>query len=413
MKTYIFIIRRICDITGAQQYVYNKMNYLESQGWRVLIFSSMRGHILIDGFRKFEHLILPPLYLSPVCYRKSEVRRTINKIISEIGDCNPDDTIIESDSLQRSVWAELVASRLKCRHLSMFVQEKYKRNNDPQSFIRFKYDRHELSCITKNAIQMLFGEDVEKVRPDARFAAYCNNVILEAPDKFSALLDPKADLTFGSLGRLAKPYVPFVVEAFRNYAANHLDKRFNIVFIGDSSEKGKKEDIHRAFKELSNVNLVMTGNVYPIPTPFAHKVDVFVSTAGASGATYNVGIPTVKVNALTGEPVGVIGLDYMPGEKSMYDFIPGATIEGCIDKALTQKFQIRFIGDAAEYDEKMRREFKRQLTFVDYTDKKEYYPEEKLLKIRTGSHYPHFVLWSIGHFLGGKGQTKLWKLLRN
>lgn len=389
------------------------MNYLESQGWRVLIFSSMKGHIMIDGFRKFEHLILPPLYLSPVCYRKSEVRRTIDRIISEIGDYNPEDTIIESDILQRSVWAELVASRLKCRHLSMFVQEKYKRNTDPQSFIRFKYDRHELSCITKNGIQMLFGEDNEDVRRDARFVAYCNNVILEAPDKYSAMLNPKADLTLGSLGRLSKPYVPFVVEAFCKYAASHPDKLFNIVFIGDSSNRGKKDEISRAFKGLPNVNLVMTGNVYPVPVSFAHKVDVFVSTAGASNATYNVGIPTVMVHALTGDPVGVIGLDFMQTEKSMYDAMHDTTIEDCIDKALVQKTEIRFLGGAAEYDEKMRTEFKRQLTFIDYTDKKEYYPEEKLMKIRTPSHYPFFFLWSIGHFLGGKGQTILWNLLRN
>lgn len=413
MKTYIFIIRRICDITGAQQYVYNKMNYLESQGWRVLIFSSMKGHVLIDGFKKFEHLILPSLYLCPVCYRKNEVKRTINKIINEIGDCDPDETIIESDISQRAVWSELIASRLKCRHLCMFVQEKYRANTDPKSLIRFKYDRHELSCITKNAIQMLFGEAIENVRPDACFAAYCNNVVLDAPDKYSAMLDPKADLTFGSLGRLGKPYVPFVVEAFRKYAADHSDKRFNIVFIGDSSEKGKKDEIRRAFVELLNVNLVMTGNVYPIPMSFAHKADVFVSTAGASNATYNVGIPTVKVHPLTGDPIGVIGLDYMQSEKSMYDSLPGVTIANCIDKALAQKGQIRFTGDAKAYDEKMRAEFKRQLTFVNYTDKKEYYSEEKLMKIRTSSHYPHFFLWAIGHFLGGNGQAKLWKLLRN
>ena len=413
MKTYIFIIRRICDITGAQQYVYNKMNYLESQGWRVLIFSSMKGHILIDGFKKFEHLILPSLYLSPVYYRKSEVKRTINKIISEIGDCDPDETIIESDISQRAVWAELIASRLKCRHLCMLVQEKYKANTDPQSLIRFKYDRHELSCITKKGIQMLFGEDVENVRPDARFAAHCNNVVLEVPDKYSVMLAPKADLTFGSLGRLDKPYVPFVVEAFRKYVAGHPDKLFNIVFIGDSSEKGKKEEIRRAFKDFSNVNLVMTGNVYPIPASFVHNVNVFVSTAGASNATYNVGIPTVRVHALTGEPVGVIGLDYMPSEKSMYDSMHGVTIEECIDKALDKKCHIRYIYDTRVYDEKGVNEFKRQLSFIDYTNKKEYYPEEKLLKIRTSSHYPYFFLWAVGHFLGGKGQAKLWKLIRN
>lgn len=388
------------------------MKYLESQGWRVLIFSSMKGEILIDGFKKFEHLILPSLYLSPVCYRKSEVRRTMGKIINEIGDFEPDNTIIESDALQRAVWAELIASRLKCRHLCMLVQEKYKRTAS-DSLTRFKYDRHELSCITKDGVHMLFGVDVENVRPDARFAAKCVNVVLEAPDKYSAMLDSDADITFGSLGRLGKPYVSYVVDTFRKYALSHPDKRFNFVFIGDSTEKGKKDQIRKAFDGLPNVNLVMTGNVYPVPISFAQKVDVFVSTAGASGATYNVGIPTVKVHPLTGDPVGVIGLDYMPGEKSMYDSMQGVTLEECIDNALTKKSQIRFVGDAQEYEEKMKEEFERQLTFINYTDKKEYYPEEKLMKIHTPSHYPHSLLWLIGHSLGSKGQTMFWNLSRN
>lgn len=412
MKTYVFIIRRICNITGAQQYVYNKMQYLESQGWRVLIFSSMKGEILIDGFKKFEHLILPSLYLSPVCYRKSEVERTISRITDEIGDYDPDNTIIESDASQRAVWAEIIASRLKCRHLCMLVQEKYKRTA-PDSLTRFKYDRHELSCITKDGVRMLFGVKVEEVRPDAYFVAKSTNVVREAPDRYSEMLDANADFSFGSLGRLGKPYVAHVVDAFRRYALSHPDKRFNVVFIGDSTEAGKKDQIRKQFEELPNVHLVMTGNVYPVPRSFAQKIDVFVSTAGASGATYNAGFPTVKVHPLTGEPIGVIGLDYMPGEKSMYESMQGGSVEDCIDKALTQKSQIRFTNDAKAYEEKMKEEFERQLTFINYTDKKEYYPEKKLMKIPTPSHYPHSMLWIIGHFFGIKGQTMLWKLQRS
>lgn len=58
MRTYNFIIRRICNITGAQQYVYNKTRYLKSQGWRVLIFSSLQGEILIDDFKEYENLMV-------------------------------------------------------------------------------------------------------------------------------------------------------------------------------------------------------------------------------------------------------------------------------------------------------------------------------------------------------------------
>ena len=43
MKTYVFITRRISEIGGVEQYVYNKSRYLETQGWSVFVFSARKG----------------------------------------------------------------------------------------------------------------------------------------------------------------------------------------------------------------------------------------------------------------------------------------------------------------------------------------------------------------------------------
>ena len=390
------------------------MNYLESHGWRVLIFSSMHGNILIEGLKKYERLIIPSLYMSPSCYRKKEVKRTITRIINEIGSCNPDDCIIESDITQRAVWGELIASQLQCRHLCMLVQEKYNKKAEPDSLLQFKYDRHELACISKTTVQQLFGEDEDTVRSDARFIAYCNNVIQGTTDNYSTLINPNADFTFGSLGRLDKPCVPFIVEAFCRYAQKHPNKTFNVIMIGGSLVKGKEGQVRKVFSKCSNVHLVLTGNVYPIPLSFAQKFDVFVSTAGAAMATYYSGIPTVKVNPITGDSVGVIGLDYMRSERNMYKSMDNTTIEDSINNALNNKERIIFEGARNdEYEERMRVEFQRQLTFVDYTNLMEYYPEEKLMRIKTPSHFPQYFLWMIGHFFSPKGRSVIWKMIRN
>ena len=110
MKTYVFISRRICEIGGAEQYLYNKSRYLASQGWRVFIFSGREGRILIHGFEQYAKDIHPALRYAPECYSKGEVRRTINSIVGRIGDCGGDQCIVESDAVNRSIWAVALSS---------------------------------------------------------------------------------------------------------------------------------------------------------------------------------------------------------------------------------------------------------------------------------------------------------------
>ena len=413
MKTYIFIIRRICDITGAQQYVYNKMQYLESQGWRVLIFSSVYGNILISSFKKFEKNIHPQLFWSPAYFRKSEVEATLKQILNEIGDCRGSDCIVESDSFQRSVWAELIASRLGCRHLALFMQEKHScSDKDRMDFLWFKYNRHELAGISSKSItQMLGTEGV--ARDDTRILACCTNVFDDCEDSYSALLDHTADYTLGSLGRLDKESAPKIVDGLCSYVNKYKQKRFNIVLIGGAKNAGREKEIKKKFSRCNNVHLVMTGNVYPIPLSFARRIDVFISTAGSARATYQAGLPTLFVHPQTVVPVGVIGLDYMLGEKSMFDANESMTIIESIDKALNERQNIKFsVGLGDDYTQKMHKEFERQLNFVNATSSNDYYDEGKLMKLTTGSTYGFIRPWLIGHLFGGKGFSMIWKLTR-
>lgn len=412
MKTYVFIIRRITKISGAQQYVYNKAKYLENQGWRVFVFSSLKGNILINDFRKHEQYIYPSLYFAPAYYRKSEVKDVVRRIADTVGDCQGDTCIIESDSIDRAAWAELVASRLKCRHLAFFVQERHKTNKEINHFLRFKYSRHELAGITKKSIHQMFGNEKVEEREDTYFRAYCNNVFADCEDKYSHLLDSHADLTLGSLGRIDKPCVPAIVDGICSYISHHPDKRFDVVMIGGSLLKGKAETIRKRLEVFDNVNLVLTGSVYPIPLSFAERFNVFVSTAGSAYATYREGIPTVIVNPNTGEPIGVMGLDFRINEKSMYESSNGLTVDGCIERAINEQDKIEFSSKSdMEYNKMMAVEFERQLSFVIDSLGNSYYDEKALTELRIPVFRPSAV-WLTGHLLGGKGQALLMKLIK-
>lgn len=412
MKTYIFFTRRFINIGGSEQYLYNKKNFLERQGWRVLIFSGQHGSILINDFKNFERYIYTELYCAPSCFSRRTVEKVINRIVCDIGECDAEDCVVESVYLPSSLWAEMVASRIKARHLAFPLQERHVYDEEAKKYLWFKYNRHELAGIVRDSVRQMLGDDSVELRDDVRISASCNNVFDDCDDPYSKLLDPKADYTFGSIGRLVKPCVPAIVEGFCSYARNHPDKRFNVVMIGGSIEKGRKEEIRKKLSSVSNIHAVMTGDVYPIPRSFASKIDVFVSTAGAATATYIEKCPTVKVNPLNGEPLGVTGLDYMPGEKNMYASSPDLSIEKCIDNAIFNRDKIRFVrGNGNEYISRMNTEFQRQLTFLNFTDKKEYYDAELLMQIRQPHTRFPWLNSFLGHILGGDGYEKFRKYI--
>ena len=408
MKTYVFLTRRICGIGGAEQYIYNKVKYLESQGWRVLVFSGRHGKILIHEFEKFVPLIIPTLEWCPECFSKKEVQKVLHQITEKIGDCNGDVCIIESNSVIRAVWAELVAERLNARHLAFVLQEKHVYRADMKQFLRFKYNRHELAGITNISVKQMLADDQLEMRNDTRISAYCNNVIEDCDDRYSSQLDENADYTFASIGRLEKPCVLPIVLGFRDYFQNHSSQRFNLVMIGGSPTRVKEDRIREALNECDNINLVFTGNVYPIPRSFIEKVDVFVSTAGAANATYRAGRPTVRVHPVTGEPVGIIGLDFDLKEKSMYESTSDITIENCIDRAIKNAGAIIYNSNFDhEYYDQMKAEFNRQISFVDHMATKEYYENNLLRQLKTPGLRHHYLYWIIGHLVGGVGQEKL------
>ena len=404
MKTYIFIIRRICDITGAEQYTYNKMKFLERLGWRVLIFSSMRGTIIIDEFRKYEKLIYPALYFCPKYFRKKEVRHTINRILQVIDANQKDNCIIESDSLPRAIWGEMIASRLNCRHLFISVQEQHDYYPDVRLFLRFKYDRHELCGISSGVIRQMLGDDSIEERVDSRAFLYCDNVIQNCADTYSEMINNHFDYILGSFGRIDKPCVPAIIDGFYNFARQNPKRQILIIMIGGYKRKGEEKRVRNKFTDIDNVVLLFTGNIYPVPISFVKKFNVFVSTAGAANATFLVGIPTIKVEPNKGKPIGIIGLDYDYPEKSLYKPLTNLSIEECITRAINDKDSIVFnrtIGE--DYNKRMFDEFERQLSFVNGVKNKEYYNETLLLKFKKKSRHSHFFKLFFFHLFGQDG----------
>lgn len=411
MKTYVFIARRICEIGGAEQYLFNKIRHLESRGWRVFVFSARKGTILINGLKRFRNDVLPTLAYAPECFTKREVNKTIEIITARVGEFKPDPCIVESDSVNRAIWGELLALRLGAKHISFILQEEHGYDRDVRDFLFFKYKRHELAGITPKSINQILSDDMIKRREDTSIAAYCNNVVEDCEDIISPRLE-KARYTFGSIGRLEKTCVPVIIQGFVQYFKTHPLERYNLVLIGGSKSEKTYIKIKNEIDKCPNVNLIISGNMYPIPRSLLDKIDVFVSTAGSAAVSYRTHCPTIRVHPVTGESQGIIGLDFLLTEKTMYDIEKGHTIPDDIEKALCNKKMIEYTINWDNYSQTMEKEFDRQICIADITPAGEYYNEKALMMIKTVHIQSHFAHWLSGHLFGGDGHETIRKLLK-
>ena len=374
MKKYVFITMNISGINGAEQYIYNKMNFARQQGYETFIFSGRPGKILIDGFRPYEKLIHTALRFYPYCLSKKELCETLSWILSVIDAKDGDECIVESSNVTSALWGELIARELGCKHLPIIMQEHHAYSQSMRDYLRFKYDRHELSGIFDNSVQDMLKDPSIPLRPDTRARAYCNNVVQTCPDHYSQQFDPQADYTFGSIGRLEKTYVETLITALAAYFKAHSDKRYNLLLIGGSSDKSRLTWIRSQLAACGNVTLVNTGNLYPISRELIGKVDVFVSAAGSAIVPYYEGIPSIRIHHTTADVIGIIGYDYMPGA-DVSKVVPKAkTIAECIDLVLSGTLPITYDKTImAEYDQNMFAEFSRQLLFGEESVSGEYY----------------------------------------
>ena len=402
MNTYVMIARHLGKVSGEKIYCNNKLRYMVSQGWRVFFLSGKHESTLVDDSPLYTMYSNPMLSYTPEIYSKWAVEHTLRKITSLIGNVQNDLCIIESDSVNRGVWGELIAKRIGAQHFMFLLQEKHNYPQTIKQFLRYKYDRHELAGITTRSISLMLGDDSVEQREDTTIRAFCTNVVEDCADTISPQLLKDATFTFGSIGRLDKGCVDPILQGIKTYAGVHKDEKFNLVLIGGATGPQKIREIREGFRDNSNIHLIITGYMYPIPITLINSIDLFISTAGSALVSFRCHRPTIKVHPTTGDPVGILGLGSSEN-KMMYEIMPDVSIYECIEKAISELDQIDYWDDSyADYEAIMSKEFERQISFANREKEKVYYDERQLIKIKPTHIKNHKLHRIVGHLAGAK-----------
>lgn len=304
MKSYIFLTSNLHVVGGQQLYVTSKAKWLKNNGYRVNIIAAAKGKIYINDLKQYKDNIIEELSIIPHWFNNRKRNSIIEKIIGIIGEIN-DDIIIESNSQNLSVWGEIIAKILNAKHLFFSLQEKNTfRTKDLYEFLTFKLKRGELAGIKEEAFRTVFRYNWESV---PKLRAYMNNIPEDYEYELLNKLKP-ARYTIGMIGRLGKPFVLPVIKEINEFVSHHKDDSFNLIMIGGSSNKKHYKRIKSYCKKTNNLNVYVTGFIYPIPLQLIQIPDVFISSAGSSIISANYNKITISIDSQDYNPIGVLGI---------------------------------------------------------------------------------------------------------
>lgn len=395
------------NIGGAEQYIYNKLKFLRKKGFEVYIISAFDGNFLIKDFEEFKPYIIPAIMYPPKIFRLIEINKTLDKIIGWVGN-QLDDCIIESNSIDAACWGELIGAKLNAKHFIFNLQEKHNYSPTQISFLKYKIERKELAGITSSSVgQMILKEEYE-AKSEEFFEAYCTNVVEDIEDGFSPKLLKGARLNIGSIGRLEKEFLYKILLKLKVFFNDNKKDIFNLVLIGGSNKK-VVTNIQKLFAGVKNVNLIITGYLYPIPKKLIDSCDLFISTAGSSYVSFNECVPTIQSHPFSGNISSILG--YTQNKKDDMFVENDIDLIDTIKKIEHKDLDITFpVNRKEEYNDLMEKEFERQISIESKDRKQEYYDVTKVKPNYTKKNLFYFLF---GKILGGyKFQTVMESIRR-
>lgn len=300
----------IVNMGGAQMYVRNKVLWLLENGWSVDIVSAHEGPIVLQQLKSF-NVVIPELNFCNYYFSKNKQEEIVDRIVKFLSvDCFTE-IVIESTCISISTWSEIIAEHIGAKHISYLLQERnviY--NKHIQDFFVFKHKRRELVSINARSLKMMF-ESYHPINSDESYFlhAHCNNVEADVDSPYiDSIVWNKYDYKVAYLSRLDKPFIIPTLTEFVEYANSNSDKQILLVLMGGSPEGSQFEDnIKTLIGQAPNINLVITGFLYPVPIRLLEKIDVFVSSAGSSRVCMRSGVPTITIDANDFKAIGVLG----------------------------------------------------------------------------------------------------------
>lgn len=304
---YVFLSYGIGGVGGGQNYLKNRCSLYKQQGLKVYLvytlYDPQDARYIFDGIKRFSII-----GQSIRKFSNRYIRFIINKILKLINYQEGDNIIIESDNMQMALWGEVLAMSCKGKNFYYILGE-----NDvivdslDNDFFMFKLARKEIAGIHKDSVKKLFANfksiaNSEQYLVEAAAQSYIKECQVKELENL-----PTCDYTIGMLSRLDKPYVMPVLSDLIYFFSSYTDKKFNLVIVGDGHVSITKR-IKQLYKNIDNVNVILTGSLDPLPSQYPQVCDVCIGTSGCAYMTHSYGRTTISIDGEDFKPIGILGI---------------------------------------------------------------------------------------------------------
>ena len=303
MKKYVFLTFSITGLSGNPRYVNNKCRWLKQQGWEVLVFWHNDGKkVQLEHVMPYtgKDYIIHELGYYPSWFSKCKRDAIVNMIATRIGAAYQ--IVIESNTLPLGAWGELLAEKLKAKHINFVTTEKVQiQNKSTFDYCYAKLKRNEFFTISEAAVNQFFSKFILLPNPkdyywDAMMGVDVEGIPFPAFDNM-----PQADYVITHFGR-TKGYFPYMVGNIKQFVTKYPDKKFNLFFLGQINDPTSIEKE----MELPNVNIVFHPEVSIVPIQIFSKSDVVIGTAGCAWLSSNNGGKTISMDVNNNQPLGLL-----------------------------------------------------------------------------------------------------------
>ena len=309
MKKYVFITPSLSNMGGAQMYIRNKLLYLINAGWKVDVIAGKADNVLINELKCYKE-VYPELLFDKYLFLHHVQYKLLNTLKNRVEDSNYEEIVIESSTIQTSLWAESLAKSIKAKHLVYLLTESNETfNSGLRDFFIFKHRRRELVGINihslVNFLKPFYPIEAEE---SYHLRAICNNVEADVDHPLLHQINKNDyDFIIGGVSRMDKPFVFNAVSDICEFSRSCSNKKFLLLWLGDASCENSIISITNLTKAQKNVSFIKTGYILPVPTKLLEICDVLISSSGSSWPCLRSGVPTITYDANDCKPIGILG----------------------------------------------------------------------------------------------------------
>lgn len=381
MKKYVMITNGISGYGGGKLYIRNKKTFMESQGWKVYVFSAWNKEVKIPELEPYVDIGFEEIVQPVSKYSKQFVNSKLDYMSDIIGGF--EECVIESSEITCATWGELLAKKLQAKHIIFLIVEGVEHESVRyRQFGEFKLKRGEFRACHNSTVMQFFEKGKYSLEESKKYyltapityGTYCNE-----RSEFEELID-SSKLVLCVFSRLDKPFVKTVFLELKKYFEHNLKVKTQILVIG-TGNRFTDVDIKSMFQGLTNVELIFTGHLQPVPAGLLQKTDIIFATAGCATMAR---LCKCVVASIDVEDHGVIGIAGVNTDNTTYRSTePYQSIESflCENIKNIDNYKVLIQKDRMEIGA-LEEAFQPHLDWVFQTqNNSEYYDEKQMFKI--------------------------------